>query len=53
MCISAGQKSTKNILAKVRPITFDPFNNAYHVVGEKVGDAWGSGKKFMWQRTTS
>ena len=25
-----------------KPITFDPFNNAYHVVGEKVGDAWGS-----------
>jgi flavin reductase (DIM6/NTAB) family NADH-FMN oxidoreductase RutF len=34
-------------VAKVCPITFDPFNNAYHVVGEKVGDAWGSGKKFM------
>ena len=24
-----------------------PFNNAYHVIGEKVGDAWGFGKKFM------
>ena len=34
-------------VSKVAPITFDPFNNAYHVVGEKVGDAWGSGKKFM------
>ncbi len=34
-------------VAKVQPITFDPFNNAYHVIGEKVGDAWGSGKKFM------
>jgi len=30
-------------VAKVRPICFDPFNNAYHVIGEKVGDAWGSG----------
>ncbi len=34
-------------VSKVAPITFDPFNNAYHVIGEKVGDAWGSGKKFM------
>ena len=32
---------------KAAPITFDPFNNAYHVVGEKVGDAWGSGKELM------
>lgn len=34
-------------VAKVAPITFDPFNNAYHVIGEKVGDAWGDGKKLM------
>ena len=34
-------------LAKIRPITFDPFNNAYHVIGEKVGDAWGSGKSLL------
>lgn len=34
-------------VSKVRPITFDPFNNAYHVIGEKVGDAWGSGRKLM------
>ena len=34
-------------VAKVAPICFDPFNNAYHVVGEKVGDAWGSGKALM------
>ena len=34
-------------VSKVKPITFDPFNNAYHVVGEKVGDAWGSGKSLM------
>lgn len=32
-------------VAKVAPICFDPFNNTYHVVGEKVGDAWGSGKE--------
>ncbi len=31
-------------VAKVQPISFDPFNNTYHVLGEKVGDAWGSGK---------
>lgn len=34
-------------VSKVEPITFDPFNNAYHVIGEKVGDAWKSGKKYM------
>ena len=33
--------------AKIRPIAFDPFNNAYHVLGEKVGEAWGSGKSLM------
>ena len=31
-------------VAKVAPITFDPFNNAYHVVGECVGKAWGAGR---------
>ena len=30
-------------VAKVAPITFDPFNNAYHVVGEKVGNAFSDG----------
>lgn len=34
-------------VSKVQPITFDPFNNAYHVIGAKVGDAWGSGKELM------
>lgn len=34
-------------VAKVRPLSFDPFNNAYHVLGEKVGDAWKSGKSLM------
>jgi len=34
-------------VSKVKPITFDPFNNAYHVVGEKVGEAWKSGKSLM------
>ena len=34
-------------VAKVQPISFDPFNNSYHVLGEKVGDAWGSGNALM------
>ncbi len=34
-------------VAKVKPITFDPFNNTYHVIGEQVGTAWGSGKELM------
>ena len=34
-------------VAKVAPICFDPFNHAYHVLGDKVGDAWGSGKELI------
>ena len=34
-------------VSKVKPISFDPFNNAYHVIGEKVGDAWGSGRSLL------
>ena len=30
---------------KVAPITFDPFNNAYHVLGAKVGNAFADGAK--------
>ena len=30
---------------KLRPITFDSANNAYHVIGEKVGQAFSDGKK--------
>ncbi|MBQ3534726.1 MAG: flavin reductase family protein [Clostridia bacterium] len=29
--------------AKLRPITFDPMNNAYLVLGEKVGNAFSDG----------
>lgn len=29
---------------KVAPITFDPFNDAYHVIGEKIGNAFEIGK---------
>ena len=32
---------------KVAPICFDPFNNAYHVIGKQVGKAWDSGKKLL------
>ena len=31
--------------AKLRPITFDPVNNAYLVLGEKVGNAFQDGLK--------
>lgn len=31
--------------AKFRPITFDPCNNAYLVIGEKVGNAFRDGLK--------
>ncbi len=32
-------------LAKFKPITFDPFNNTYVGLGEKVGDAFKDGLK--------
>ena len=31
--------------SKLKPITFDPMNNAYLVIGEKVGDAFSDGLK--------
>ena len=31
--------------AKLRPITFDPVNSAYLVIGEKIGNAFSDGKK--------
>ena len=34
-------------MSKAAPVCFDPFNNAYHVIGEKVGTAWESGKKLL------
>lgn len=33
--------------AKVAPISFDPFNNAYHVLGEEVGKAFSAGRALM------
>ena len=37
-------------LGKLQPVIFDSAKNAYRVVGEKVGDAWGSGKVFVEER---
>lgn len=34
-------------LAKLRPIIFDSASNSYRVVGDVVGKAWGSGRKFI------
>lgn len=34
-------------LGKLQPVVFDSSKNTYRVVGEKVGDAWGSGKKYQ------
>lgn len=34
-------------ITKVKPIVFDPFNNAYNVIGDKVGNAFSDGKKLM------
>jgi len=32
---------------KLRPLVYDPMNRAYHVIGEKVGDAYCAGKAFI------
>ncbi len=32
-------------IMKLAPITFDPVGSAYHVIGEKVGNAFSDGKK--------
>ena len=32
-------------IRKLDPITFDPVGNAYHVIGEKAGDAFREGMK--------
>ena len=34
-------------LAKMKIIAYDPFNHGYYVVGEKVGQAFKEGKKFI------
>ena len=32
---------------KINAFAFDQFQNGYYKIGEKVGDAWKSGAKFM------
>lgn len=32
-------------VAKLRPIAYEPVKHGYHVLGEKVGNAFGDGKK--------
>ena len=32
---------------KLNPIMFDQFQNGYYGIGDKVGQAWNSGKEFM------
>ena len=32
---------------KLQPVVFEATKNAYRVLGDKVGDAWGSGKKII------
>ncbi len=34
-------------LEKLQPVVFDSSKNLYRVVGEKVGEAWGSGKSIQ------
>ncbi len=34
-------------MAKAAPLCFDPFNRAYHVIGEKVGEAWKLGTALL------
>lgn len=34
-------------LSKLKPICYDPSNHGYHVIGEKVGQAFSDGKKLM------
>ena len=31
-------------IEELKPIAFDPVNNTYLAMGDKVGDAFGSGK---------
>lgn len=34
-------------IAKIKPLSFDPFNNEYNIVGAAAGKAWGAGKSLM------
>ena len=32
-------------IMKLKPISFDPVHNGYHVIGDKVGNAFSDGKE--------
>ena len=32
---------------KLNAFIFDQFNSGYYAIGEKIGQAWESGKKFI------
>ena len=34
-------------VSKLNTFLFDAMRNGYYAVGEKVGDAWKSGREFM------
>ena len=34
-------------MAKAAPLVFDPFNRAYHVIGERIGGAWKVGAPLL------
>ena len=34
-------------MQKAAPLCFDHFNHAYHVIGEKVGEAWSMGASLL------
>ena len=40
-------KSGKVDPSKLNAFVFDQFQNGYYKIGEKIGDAWKSGQKFM------
>ena len=40
-------KSGKIDPSKLNAFVFDQFQNGYYKIGEKLGDAWKSGQKFM------
>ena len=44
-CGYVGVVSANDVPDKLAPITFDPINNAYHKLGEKVGNAFQDGLK--------
>ena len=43
-CLCVDEKGNVDI-AKAQPITFDPFNNKYVVLGDVVGNAFTDGNK--------